>query len=108
MPVQLYCPSCKAGLRLDEKLLGKKVQCGKCKNIFLAAVDPPAPANETPAAAAPEPITLAPTEPAGTAIETGSEPVAPPRSKSPSPPPVPSGPARADAKTRPAQRTRGK
>jgi len=36
MPEQVQCPSCLQGLRVPDKLLGKKVKCPKCGTVFEA------------------------------------------------------------------------
>ena len=41
MPMKLACPACQAPLALGEAQLGKKVQCGGCKHIFIAYAPPP-------------------------------------------------------------------
>jgi hypothetical protein len=37
MPVEIICSSCNARLRLDERQLGKKIRCSKCKAVFLTS-----------------------------------------------------------------------
>lgn len=114
MPVSIKCPSCKATLRLDEKHLGKKIQCAGCKNLFVAAVTKPAEAplpaeivEEPPPAAiveeplAAETVNNAPPDPA-TAIQTGQKP--PARLKPAVPPPLAKDAAEPAAKPRPPRR----
>ncbi len=48
MPEQIRCPSCNAGLRVPDTLLGKTVRCPKCKTSFTAAAEaPPEPEPES-------------------------------------------------------------
>ena len=48
MPDQIHCPSCNAGLRVPDTLLGKTVRCPKCKTAFTAAAEaPPEPEPES-------------------------------------------------------------
>jgi hypothetical protein len=41
MPDIIACPQCKGKLKLPGALLGKKVRCPECKNIFVAGGGPP-------------------------------------------------------------------
>jgi predicted Zn finger-like uncharacterized protein len=42
MPEPSQCPSCKAKVRVPERMLGKKMRCPKCQSTFTAAADEPA------------------------------------------------------------------
>ncbi len=39
MPEVISCPECAGQLRVKDEMLGKKVKCPKCKNIFVAAAE---------------------------------------------------------------------
>ena len=39
MPVRATCPACGTTLQANDELLGKKVRCGKCQNVFVVAED---------------------------------------------------------------------
>jgi predicted Zn finger-like uncharacterized protein len=54
MPIIIDCPSCQRKLRVPEHLLGQKVKCPTCANMFTAATEGAAQA-ETLSVAQPEP-----------------------------------------------------
>jgi predicted Zn finger-like uncharacterized protein len=41
MPFRFVCPACGTTLQADESLLGKRVRCGNCENVFVAAANSP-------------------------------------------------------------------
>ena len=44
MPEIVSCPNCRRRSRLPDALIGKKVKCPECKEVFTAAVAGPPPA----------------------------------------------------------------
>jgi predicted Zn finger-like uncharacterized protein len=73
MAIQVQCPACNSLLKIDEKYLGKKVRCGSCKQVVLAAPTVAAPTVAAPTVVAPqeepEPILLEVEEPSPEAIQ---------------------------------------
>jgi len=59
--ITVKCPSCQTIVSGPERLCGKKVQCGKCKTVFLF---PQTPAQAAPRPAAPQPTPQAAHQPA--------------------------------------------
>lgn len=62
MPVSAQCPSCKSAVQIADHLLGQKLRCGKCQNIFI--VNPPKPKSPPPPAPAAQKPAPAPQQPA--------------------------------------------
>ena len=61
MPVVTRCPSCNRSLRVPDNLIGSKVRCPQCKNVFTAeaggeSADVPAPLPAAKAPPAPRPV----------------------------------------------------
>ena len=87
MPVVTRCPSCNRSLRVPDNLIGSKVRCPQCKNVFTAeaggesaSAPPPAPAPKAPPPPRPpSPISDRPSRPPQPAPARAPEPEDEPR-----------------------------
>ena len=60
--IQMVCPHCRAGLRVEARYLGRRVRCGGCRGKFrvepsqvVDVLDAPAPTVDHPLASTPDP-----------------------------------------------------